>query len=88
MFHLDDKGLRVETRVSGDGKDQITELYEVLPVFLREAALQPKATPTTIEFQAGGKWAPATAEYRDKVTAVKLTRFDGAVQIKFDQPRR
>lgn len=31
---------------------------------------------------------PATAEYQENVTAVKLTRFRGAVQVLFDRPQR
>jgi hypothetical protein len=87
-FDVGDKGLRVETSLNGDGKDNIAELYETIPVYLRDTAKQPKAEPTAIEFEVGGKWVPATAEYQEKVTAVKLTRFDGAVQITFDHPRR
>ena len=87
-FKIDGKGVSVETTLSGDGAEQVAELYEVLPVYLRDPEKQPKATPTTIEFQVGGKWAPATAEYQEKVTAVKLTRFGGAVLITFDRPRR
>jgi hypothetical protein len=87
-FHLDDKGLRVETTVKGDGADKVVELYETLPVFLRETKDQAKATPTKIEFQAGDKWAEATSEIQEKVHAIKLTRFDGTVMIIFDQPQR
>lgn len=87
-FHVDDKGLRVETTVKNDGVDKAAELYETLPVFLREASLQSKATPTKIEFRFDGKWTPATAEFQEKVTAIKLTRFDGAVEIVFDRPQR
>jgi hypothetical protein len=87
-FKLDGKGVRVETTVSGDGKEAIAELYEVLPVYLRDTEKQAKAQPTVIEFQSGGVWKPATAEYAEGVTAVKLTRFNGAVRVAFDQPRR
>ena len=86
-FKIDDKGVSVETTITGDGKDSIAELYEAIPVYLRDPERQPKATPTTIEFQVDGKWSPATDQYA-KVQAVKLTRFDGAVIVKFDAPRR
>ena len=35
-----------------------------------------------------GQWLPATSEYRAKVAAVKLTRFQGEVRIVFDLPQR
>ena len=87
-FTLDEKGLSVETTVTGDGKDSVAELYEVFPVFLRDVMNQSKATPTTIEFEVGGKWAPATEQTTAAVTAIRLTRFDGAVAIRFDRARR
>ncbi len=87
-FTIDDKGVRVETTIRGDGKDQVAELYEVLPVYLRDTDKQAQATPTAIEFQSAGKWVPATAEFTEGVTAVKLARFTGAVQVTFDSPQR
>lgn len=86
-FHIDDKGVSVETTIQGDGAEKIAELYETLPVYLRDAATQPKATPTTIEFQVGDKWQPATDKFVT-VRAVRLTRFAGAVVVTFDRPRR
>jgi hypothetical protein len=85
-FKIDDKGVSVETIINGDGKDQIAELYETLPVYLRDPDRQPQATPTVIEFQIGGRWTPATAEYQ-QVTAVRLARFNGAAIITFDKAR-
>lgn len=80
-------GVRITTTLKGDGKDSIAELYEVLPLFLNEARSQPKVT-ATIEFQADGKWLPAADAFKDKVTAVRIARFTGAVTITFDKPCR
>lgn len=87
-FTIDDNGVGVETKVTGDGKETLAELIETIPVYLRDPERQPKAAPTTIEFQAGGGWAPATEKYVDNVTAARLTRFGSAVIIKFDKPQR
>ena len=87
-FEMDDKGLSVTTSVKGDGVDQVAELYEVLPVFLKEAGREPAAVPTVIEFKTGGAWAPATDQATNKVEAIRLTRFGAAVVITFDSPRR
>ena len=70
------------------GQDTFAELVETLPVFLREAARQPAATPTSIEFRRGGEWQQAGVDWTDKATAVRLTRFGGAVIIEFDRERR
>lgn len=87
-FKLDEKGVHVETTVSGDGKETAAELYEIIPVFHRDAAIQKEELVTKIEFQAGGNWAPATEAYVEKVSAVRLTRAGGSVLITFDSPRR
>lgn len=85
---LDGTGVRVQTTISGDGKEQVAELYETLPVLLGDTRYQPKEKPTTIEFLSEGKWAPATEQYAEKVQAVRLTRFTGEVTVTFDAPRR
>ena len=87
-FALDKTGLTVETKVSSDGKDDITELYEVVPIFLREQRRQRSQPVTQIEFQQKSKWIAATAELVQDVTAVRAFRFGGAVEIPFDDPQR
>jgi len=87
-FALDDRGLRVETSVKGDGADQIAELYEVLPVFLREAGSQPAKATTEIQFQVAGQWTTPTEKFTENVQTVRLERFAGTVEIRFDRPRR
>ncbi|MBM4068986.1 MAG: hypothetical protein FJ271_08595 [Planctomycetes bacterium] len=86
-FQIDSNGVSVETTLQGAGSEKIAELYETLPVYLRDAATQPKAKPTMIDFQVGDKWQPATDRFA-AVQAVRLTRFDGAVLITFDRVRR
>jgi hypothetical protein len=88
-FTIDDKGVSVETTLSGDGKEPVAELYETLPVLLRDPQSQGKDDPNpTIEFQAAEKWAPATEAYVEGVKAVRITRFGGAILITFNKPRR
>ena len=87
-FDIDNDKLRVKTVVKSSGEDKIAELYETIPVYLRDMKYQPTATPTTIEFQINGQWAAATLEFQANVTAIRLTRFTGAVEITFDKPQR
>ncbi|MBI2808783.1 MAG: hypothetical protein HYX68_27660 [Planctomycetes bacterium] len=87
-FQIDADKVRIETRIAAAGQDKVAECYETIPIFLHEAQRQAKAAPTAIAFQVNGQWLPATSEYRDKVTAVKLKRFQGEVRITFDQPQR
>ncbi|MCX5658788.1 MAG: hypothetical protein NTW19_03590 [Planctomycetota bacterium] len=87
-FTVEAKGLKVETAVTGDGADSLAELYEVIPVYIRNAMGQAETVTTAIEFEAGGKWSPATEQYAADVAAVRLTRFKGSVVVRFDRPRR
>src|SRR5262249_43682633 len=59
-------------------------------IFLREGAVNPKnpTAQTTIEFRVEESWTAATNEWFENVTAVRLNRFDGAVLIECDRPRR
>ena len=87
QFTIEANQVTVATSIKSSGQDKVAELYESLPIFLNEASLQPKAEPTTIEFQVNGKWMSATVELQKNVTAIRLTRFKGAVLVTFDQPR-
>lgn len=87
-FTIERGSLKVETKLDSTGQDTIAELYETLPVFLRDTAQQAKATPTSIQFQAAGKWSPASVVWVEEVSAIRLSRFAGAVEITFDRPRR
>lgn len=92
-FTIMPAGVRVETTVTGDGRDRIAEFYETLPVFLgesgkgKEAAGIAGSKPTAIEFLAAGKWVPAAADRHEAVQAVRITRFGGAVEVRFDAPQ-
>lgn len=87
-FTVRSSHLEVETTLTGDGADSIAELYEVIPVYHRNAMGQPETVRTTIEFKAGGKWSPATEQFTEGVEAIRLSRFTGSVLITFDKPRR
>ncbi len=85
-FTFNPDGVTVATTLNGDGKDTIAELYETLPVFHRRDHNQ--AGPVTaIEFQVGKGWIDATDQPAKNVDAVKLSRFNGAIEIRFDKPR-
>lgn len=87
-FAIDATGVRIETTVSSDGKEAVAELYETIPVFHHDAKLQPKAVPARIEFRVGDAWIEATPAWSEKVAAARVSRFDGAIVIEFESPRR
>lgn len=86
-FQSTSTGLQITTTVTGDGQDSLAELYEVLPIFVREAGRQPKGG-ALLEFKINGNWVPATDTPVMNVTSARVTRFTGQVEITFDRPRR
>jgi hypothetical protein len=87
-FELDTTGLTVETAVTTDGKDDIAEMYEIIPIFLCEQRLQRSLAPTQIQFQQKSSWKAATTELMPDVMAVRASRFDGTVFVTFQSPQR
>lgn len=90
IFIIAPDSLRVETKLLTTAQDNFAELYETLPIFLREGVSTPKRpiATTTIEFRHDKAWTTAIDQWTEGVTAVRLARFDGAVLIEFDRPRR
>lgn len=82
-FLLNAGGLRILTSVKGKSEENLVELYETIPVFLRESASQKMPA---IRFQVGSDWADATVEPQAKVNAIRIERFHGAVLITFARP--
>jgi hypothetical protein len=86
-FVADESGLTVTTSIQSDGKDLATELYETIPVFLRDNS-QPEKNMSRIFFQLGDQWKDGTPELQENVKAVKIERYTGAVLITFKVPAR
>lgn len=90
-FTLHKNGLHVQSELLSQGKDQITELWETLPVFLNQTRRSRNADPsgdTTIEFRIDEQWQPAATTLTSGVEAIRLKRHNGAVIIDFDVPCR
>ncbi len=87
-FSIGAQSCEVATTLQAAGQDTLAELVETIPVFLREAQTQAKSEPTRIEFQRGADWTAASDAWCENVSAIRLTRFTGAVRITFDRPRR
>ncbi|MBI2440151.1 MAG: hypothetical protein HYV35_02150 [Lentisphaerae bacterium] len=88
QFVMNSAGLKISTALKGQDEERLTELYETIPVFLRNLSAKNEKACTAIEFCSAGEWHPATNEYGKGVDAVRLRRFAGEVLITFSQPRR
>jgi hypothetical protein len=82
-FLVDSDGVKIRTSLKSAGTEKLAELYETIPVFLRESVSQ---KIPTIHFQVGTGWVEAQPQPQEKVTAIKVGRFKGAVLIAFTHP--
>ena len=88
-FDIDAAGLRVETSIEGDGRDRVTRLYEILPLF-NSAPVDRVAAPgavATVYFDVGRGWKPAADKPVAGVRRIRVDRHEGAVVIEFDRPQ-
>ena len=86
-FTLRKEGLHIKSELLSRGEDVVAELWESLPIFLSNTR-QKNAEDTKIEFRIGDTWSKAVTEMTDNVSAIRASRFGGAVVIEFDQPQR
>jgi hypothetical protein len=87
-FTLSSDAVQIETKLQTTSQDNFAELFETLPVFLRDGAASDKNPSTKIELRRGNAWVEPSGEWLDGVAAVRLSRFTGAAIIEFDRPRR
>jgi hypothetical protein len=86
VFQFLPAGVTVTNEVSGEGLSEVGSLYEMIPVFIRDAGFQPDVT-IEILFVVGGASQPASDEAVKGVEAILIKRFKGVVRIELDQPR-
>lgn len=86
-FEVGPKGIAIETRLESDGTDAVTDLCEVLPLFLRETRLQGEV-PHRVTFLVGNAAVDATTNFTPRVEEVHVDRFGGKMVIRFETPQR
>jgi hypothetical protein len=82
------EGVEMSVLLKSDGKDQLAELFEVLPVFLRDARRQKDMDPAIIDLQVKGEWKPVAENWTEGVERIRIRRAKGGAEIQFDRPRR
>jgi len=85
-FLVQDSGLTVTSSVHSDGTDTVRELYEIIPIFLGDAVLQPGMS-ATIAFEKDGSWSDASTNVTTNATAVRVERAGGTIYIEFSTPQ-
>lgn len=88
-FLIEPRGVTVESSFSSSDMNQAVELYETIPLFIRDAARQRNAPYHKIWFLSNGVWVEVdTTTPYENVQQVKVERFNGAVRILFETPQR
>ncbi|HYW34628.1 MAG TPA: hypothetical protein VE868_04400, partial [Balneolaceae bacterium] len=85
VFQVKKNGVQVTTSVSTGSSNKVKDLYEILPVYRRNAYSQSSDSPTSIEFKVNGSWQQAGTTLK-KVSSIRLQRFQGTVFIDFENP--
>ncbi len=88
-FEIGTDGVTITTRIALADHQPFKELYEIIPVFLYDANKQAPETATQIAWRNGNNaWQPASSDWAEDIAQIRLTRFDGAVVIRFARPQR
>jgi hypothetical protein len=88
-FTIRDEGLHVQSELLSRGEDQLSELWETLPIFHGPTRRNRNgAGETSIEFRINGRWQPGAQTLTPAVEAVRFKRFQGTALIEFDSPQR
>ncbi len=83
-FLLEEKGVTVTTTLQSDGSDRVSELWEMIPLFLSDTGQN--VEDAEIQFFVDD-WQSAAPGLVSGVQAIRTTRFDHSVDIVFDTPR-
>jgi len=87
-FDVNAQRIRIKTELGGDGKDKIKDIRELIPIFLHLRPRNKEDLAVETRFETNGKWTDAATSDVESVTAVRVKRFSGTIEIRFDQPQR
>jgi hypothetical protein len=89
-FKGDNNGLEIESSVKIETPEEIGELCEIIPLFLRDSRFHQAEKNTlpqfSIEFKTGSGWMDATVEPAKNVEAIRVKRFEGTIEIVLERP--
>lgn len=85
-FILDAAGLSITSTITSDETDEISALWEMIPLFLMDT--EQGVNEAVVEFYVDDTWVAGNTNLIENVSAVRTTRFDQAVEIIFDSPQR
>ena len=89
-FKGDNNGLEIESFVKIQTPEEIGELCEIIPFFLRDNRFHQADKNTipqfSIEFKTDSGWMDATVEPAKNVEAIRVKRFEGTIEILLEKP--
>ncbi len=85
-FKIDASGVTITSTLTSDGKDQVKELWETIPLYLGSYYYMSKSKTATVDFKVGDTWEDGSTTLTSDVSAVRINRFKGSVVINFARP--
>ena len=89
VFVLDDAGVSVTTTITADGKDQVAELIESIPIYSGGTRSKGnEKSQAIVVFLVGETEVIPADDYVDAISSIKITRFGKTSTIEFSEPQR
>ncbi len=85
-FHLDETGVEVRSGLKSDRRDEVRELWEMIPVYFGDKYYHRKVPMAEVQFRVSGTWQ-AASETVVETSQVRLSRYGEHATITFDKPR-
>ena len=86
-FRLDETGVEISSALTSDRRDEVRELWEMIPVYFGDKYHHRIAPMAEVGFRVSGTWQPAS-ETVVETSQVRLSRYGKHATITFDKPRR
>ncbi|MEX0929824.1 MAG: hypothetical protein WD266_07260 [Balneolales bacterium] len=81
------EGLSVESAIMAGAGEEMTELYEIIPVFIGGRSSNIEQANTRISLLISGEWIKADTSLRPDVDQIRIQRHQGEVFIEFSEPQ-
>lgn len=90
-FQVNQQGVEVNTQLNTSKSPQMSALFEVIPVFIRhKRQTETSDAQAQIHFRTKGSknWIPASRDFTDKVTSIRIIRHGTPFYINLCDPLR
>ncbi len=86
-FEMTRDGLHIHSELLSRGTDEVSELWETIPILLNPDR-RASSADTAIEVLVANQWIPSHSGSTAGVQAIRAKRYEGGIVIEFGQPQR